>query len=89
MNKILEVNNLNYSFHTYGGIVKAVRGVSFDINEGEVIGIVGESGCGKSVTAQCLIKLNPEPPGFFESGSIKYKGKEVITMTGLPRAPWA
>lgn len=81
MNKILEVNNLNYSFHTYGGIVKAVRGVSFDINEGEVIGIVGESGCGKSVTAQCLIKLNPEPPGFFESGSIKYKGKEVITMT--------
>lgn len=81
MNKILEVDNLNFSFHTYGGIVKAVRGVSFDINEGEVIGIVGESGCGKSVTAQCLIKLNPEPPGFFESGSIKYKGKEIITMT--------
>jgi oligopeptide transport system ATP-binding protein len=81
MSKILEVNDLNYSFHTYGGIVKAVRGVSFDISEGEVIGIVGESGCGKSVTAQCLIKLNPEPPGFFESGSIKYKGKEVITMT--------
>lgn len=81
MGKILEVKNLNFSFHTYGGIVKAVRGVSFDVNEGEVLGIVGESGCGKSVTAQCLVKLNPEPPGFFDSGSIKYKDKEIINMS--------
>ncbi len=81
MDKILEVNDLRFSFNTYGGVVKSVRGVSFDVNEGEIIGIVGESGCGKSVTAQCLVKLNPEPPGFFEEGSIKYKGKEIITMT--------
>lgn len=81
MDKILEVENLSFSFNTYGGIVKSVRGVSFDVNEGEIIGIVGESGCGKSVTAQCLIRLNPEPPGFFESGSIKYKGQEITTMS--------
>lgn len=81
MEKILEVNDLSYSFCTYGGVVRAVRGVSFDINEGEIVGIVGESGCGKSVTAQCLIRLNPEPPGFFESGSISYKGSDITKMT--------
>lgn len=81
MGKILEVNDFSFSFHTYGGIVKAVRGVSFDVNEGEIVGIVGESGCGKSVTAQCLVRLNPEPPGFFENGSIQYKGTEITSMT--------
>lgn len=81
MEKILEVKDLQFSFKTYGGIVKSVRGVSFDINEGEIVGIVGESGCGKSVTSQCLVKLNPEPPGFFEGGSITYKGKDIIKMT--------
>ncbi len=81
MGKILEVKDLSFSFCTYGGIVKAVRGVDFDVNEGEIVGIVGESGCGKSVTAQCLVRLNPEPPGFFENGSIQYKGTEIITMT--------
>lgn len=81
MDKILDVKDLEFSFKTYGGIVKAVRGVSFDVNEGEIIGIVGESGCGKSVTAQCIVRLNPEPPGFFEGGSIKYKGQEITTMS--------
>ena len=80
-NKILEVENLKFSFKTYGGVVQAVRGISFEVGQGEVVGIVGESGCGKSVTAQCLIRLNPEPPGFFEDGSIKYKGKEITTMS--------
>lgn len=81
MDKIIEVNNLKFSFKTYGGVVKSVRGVSFDVREGEIIGIVGESGCGKSVTAQSLVRINPEPPGFFEDGSIKYKGKEITTMS--------
>ena len=81
MDKILEVNNLKFSFKTYGGIVQSVRGVSFEVGEGEIVGIVGESGCGKSVTAQCLVRLNPEPPGFFEDGSIKYKGKEITKMS--------
>jgi len=81
MENILELRNVRFSFHTYGGIVKAVRDVSFDVRKGEVLGIVGESGCGKSVTAQCILKLNPEPQGFFEGGSIKFKGEELTTKT--------
>lgn len=83
MDKIIEVKDLNFSFNTYGGVVKSVRGVSFEVNEGEIVGIVGESGCGKSVTAQCLVRLNPEPPGFFEKGSITYKGQEITKMSDV------
>lgn len=56
---LLKIEDLTFSFRTYGGVVKAVRGVSFEVNAGETVGIVGESGCGKSVTAQCILKLNP------------------------------
>ncbi len=75
---ILEIKDLTFSFRTYGGVVKSVRDVSFDVREGEILGIVGESGCGKSVTSQCILRLNPEPPGFFESGSILYKGEDIV-----------
>lgn len=78
--KILELKNVVYSFHTYGGEVKAVRDVSFEVRKGEILGIVGESGCGKSVTAQCVMRLNPEPPGFFEGGEILFKEKNVLKM---------
>ena len=78
MENLLEVKNLQFSFRTYGGVVKAVRDVSFEVRPGEILGIVGESGCGKSVTSQCLMRLNPEPPGFFEGGEILYKGKDVL-----------
>ena len=80
MGNLLEVKNLQFSFRTYGGVVKAVRDVSFEVRPGEILGIVGESGCGKSVTSQCLMRLNPEPPGFFEGGEILYKGKDVLKM---------
>lgn len=80
MENLLEVKNLQFSFRTYGGVVKAVRDVSFEVRPGEILGIVGESGCGKSVTSQCLMRLNPEPPGFFEGGEILYKGKDVLKM---------
>lgn len=79
--KILELKNIVYSFKTYGGVVKAVRDVSFDVRKGEILGIVGESGCGKSVTAQCILRLNPEPPGFFEGGEILFKGENVLEMS--------
>ena len=78
---ILELKNVVYSFHTYGGEVKAVRDVSYEVRQGEILGIVGESGCGKSVTAQCILRLNPEPPGFFEGGEILYKGQDVLKMS--------
>lgn len=79
--KILELKNVVYSFHTYGGEVKAVRDVSFEVRKGEILGIVGESGCGKSVTAQCIMRLNPEPPGFFEGGEILFKGQDILKMS--------
>lgn len=79
--KLLEVKNVVYSFHTYGGDVKAVRDVSFNVHKGEILGIVGESGCGKSVTAQCILRLNPEPPGFFGGGEILFKGQDILKMS--------
>ena len=78
---ILELKNVSFSFHTYGGVVKAVRDVSFSVRPGEILGIVGESGCGKSVTAQCILKLNPPKAGFFEGGSILYKGEDIVPKT--------
>ncbi len=79
--KILEIKNLVFSFHTYGGVVQAVRNVSYELRKGEILGIVGESGCGKSVTAQCILRLNPEPPGFFSGGEILFKGQDVVKMS--------
>ena len=71
MNKVLDVQNLHVSFDTYAGEVKAVRGVTFSLSEGEVLAIVGESGCGKSVTAQTIMKLNPMPPARIKEGSVQ------------------
>ena len=79
--KILEVKNLTYSFNTYGGTVKAVRDVSFSVNKGEILGIVGESGCGKSVTAQSVLRLNPEPPGFSSGGEIIFNGRDLMKLS--------
>lgn len=78
MNKVLEVKDLHVSFDTYAGEVKAVRGVSFDLKEGEVLAIVGESGCGKSVTAQTIMKLNPMPPARIVSGEITLADKDIV-----------
>ncbi|NDD92867.1 ATP-binding cassette domain-containing protein, partial [bacterium] len=60
---LLEVRDLGVEFDTYGGIVKAVRGVNFSVHKGQTLAIVGESGCGKSVTVQSLMGLIPTPPG--------------------------
>ncbi|WP_159883922.1 ABC transporter ATP-binding protein [Paenibacillus puerhi] len=76
---ILEVKDLRVSFRTYAGEVQAVRGVSFHLNKGEVLAIVGESGCGKSVTAQTLMRLIPTPPSIIKSGSIMFDGTTEIT----------
>ncbi len=81
MEKVLEVKNLHVSFDTYAGEVKAVRGVSFELNEGEVLAIVGESGCGKSVTAQTIMKLNPSPPSRIVEGGITLCGHDIVAKT--------
>jgi oligopeptide transport system ATP-binding protein len=76
---ILEVNDLRVSFKMYAGEVQAVRGVSFSVDKGEVLAIVGESGCGKSVTAQTIMRLIPSPPSVIKGGSILFDGKQEIT----------
>ncbi|WP_318505085.1 ABC transporter ATP-binding protein [Bacillus sp. T3] len=81
MEKLLEVKDLNISFHTYGGEVQAVRGVSFDVYKGETLAIVGESGSGKSVTAQSLMKLIPMPPGKITGGRILFNGEDIVPKT--------
>lgn len=79
--KLLEVKNLHISFDTYIGEIKAVRGVDFNVKKGETLAIVGESGCGKSVTAQSLMKLIPEPPGKYKNGEIIFNGKNILKLS--------
>jgi len=79
--KALEVKDLYVSFDTYSGEVQAVRGVSFYVNKGETLAIVGESGCGKSVTVQTIMKLISMPPGRIKKGSIKYFGNEIANLS--------
>ncbi len=79
--KILEVKDLYVSFTTYAGEVQAVRGVSFDLHKAETIGIVGESGCGKSVTVQSLMRLIPMPPGVIKHGEVIFNGQDIIKLS--------
>lgn len=79
--KILEVENLSVSFNTYAGEVKAVRGVSFNLAPGETLAFVGESGCGKSVTAKSLLRLLKPPFAVIKEGSkITCDGKDVLAL---------
>lgn len=78
---ILDVKNLSVEFDTYGGVVKAVRGVDFSVKKGKTLAIVGESGCGKSVTVQSIMGLIPMPPGRITSGSAKLKGREILGVS--------
>ncbi|MBX4263880.1 ABC transporter ATP-binding protein [Clostridium estertheticum] len=81
MSKLLEVKNLRVSYHTYAGEVQSVRGISFEVNEGETLAVVGESGCGKTVTAKSLMRLIQTPPGEIKDGSeILYKGNDILKM---------
>lgn len=81
-NPILEIDNLNVSYHTYAGEVKAVRGVSFSIEKGEALAIVGESGCGKSVTAKAIMGLIKGPQGEIkEHSKILYHGHNILNYS--------
>jgi oligopeptide transport system ATP-binding protein len=77
---LLEVKNLKTWFYTPDGIVKAVNGVSFTLNEGEALGLVGESGCGKSVSAMSLMRLIPTPPGRIVEGEVLFDGRDLLKL---------
>ncbi len=79
--ELLKVEDLEVSIQTYRGEVQAVRGVSFSIRPGEVFSIVGESGCGKSVTAQTIMKLNASPPVFIRKGKIIFEGRDIVPLS--------
>ena len=78
---ILQVNNLHVSFFTYRGEVHAVRGVNFGLRKGETVAIVGESGCGKSVTAQAILRLNNESVGVIKQGEILFEGTDLTKLS--------
>lgn len=80
---LLEVEDLHVEFDTYGGSVKAVRGVSFTVAAGKTLAIVGESGCGKSVTVQSLMGLTPMPPGRITQGRARLRGVDILGRTEI------
>jgi len=78
--RILEVKGLETRFYTQDGVVKAVNGISYNLNEGETLAIVGESGCGKSVGVMSLLRLIPEPPGKITAGEAIFMGRDLLAM---------
>ena len=80
MAKLLEINNLRTYFFTDEGVVRAVDGIDLRIDRGETLGIVGESGCGKTVTALSVLRLIPMPPGRIVEGQILYEGRDLVTL---------
>jgi peptide/nickel transport system ATP-binding protein len=82
----LAIERLRTSFHTPDGVVRAVDDVSWTLARGEILGVVGESGCGKSVTALSIMGLIPDPPGRVE-GSVRLDGRELVGLPGAGHAP--
>ena len=81
MANVLEVKNLATYFHTHDGVVKAVDGISYHIEEGETLGMVGESGCGKSVSALSVMRLVADPPGRIEKGEVIFEGRDLLGLS--------
>lgn len=90
MEKLLEVENLSVSYFTYAGEVQSVRGISFDVKKGKTTALVGESGCGKSVTAKSLMGLIEKPGKVKPESKIIYQGKELTRVYGkrVEYLPW-
>jgi peptide/nickel transport system ATP-binding protein len=81
MENLLEVKDLKTYFYTEDGVIPAVDGVSFEVKPGEIIGIVGESGCGKSVTSMAILRLIPDPPGKIVAGSILFENQNLLDLS--------
>ena len=80
MSKLLQVRDLETRFYTQDGVVQAVNGVSYDLGEGETLGIVGESGCGKSVSVLSMMRLIPSPPGKITGGEVMFEDRDLLKM---------
>ena len=80
MADLIQVKNLRTSFFTPEGEVRAIDGVSFEIGESKTLGLVGESGCGKSVTSLSIMRLIPSPPGRIVGGEILYRGRDLLKL---------
>src|SRR5690606_34525076 len=78
---LLEVEHLETTFSTEAGKLIAVDDVSFEIHEGEVVGLVGESGCGKTVTSKSILRLIPDPPGKISGGQIRFGGRDLVKLS--------
>jgi oligopeptide transport system ATP-binding protein len=81
MSTLLEVNNLKTYFYTQDGVVQAVNGISYTVDEGETLGIVGESGCGKSVSVLSIMRLIPQPPGKIMEGQVLFEGRDLLQIS--------
>jgi oligopeptide transport system ATP-binding protein len=81
MARLLDVKNLKTHFFTEDGVVRAVDGVTWHLDEGETLGLVGESGCGKSVTAMSILRLIPNPPGRIVDGEIIFEGQDLLKVS--------
>ena len=75
---LLEIRNLKVNFYTYAGVVKALDGINLKIRRGETLGLVGETGCGKSVTSLAIMRLLPDPPGKIDDGEIMLRGEDLL-----------
>jgi oligopeptide transport system ATP-binding protein len=80
MNPLLQIKDLQVQFHTIEGTVHAVNGISYNLDTGQTLGIVGESGCGKSVSVLTVMKLIPEPPGKVAGGEVIYRGQDLLKL---------
>ncbi|MBL8131704.1 MAG: ABC transporter ATP-binding protein [Anaerolineae bacterium] len=77
---LLEVKNLSVSFRVYGGMLRVLDGVNLTVHAGEKVGLVGETGCGKTTTMKTILRVVPQPPAVINSGEIRFKGREVLKM---------
>jgi ABC-type dipeptide/oligopeptide/nickel transport system, ATPase component len=78
---LMDVRNLVTRFYTQDGVVHAVNGISYTMEEGEILGVVGESGCGKSVHALSIMRLIPSPPGKIEGGEVWFDGRDLMQLS--------
>src|SRR4030042_1423555 len=81
MDYLLEIKDLKTRFYTDEGVVHAVNGVSYALEEGEMLGVVGESGCGKSVHALSIMRLIPDPPGKIDSGEVMFNNRDLLKLS--------